>query len=157
MAAEALPELDARRGKVEALTQIGSDLFGHAGRRIHLEFAELECEARGRIPGVPETNTMSPGRPPDRNIVAGRGAWPRICTLMQSGPDVVSPPTSATSCLRASSLKPRANPASQAGSAFVSVSASSAHAGFAPIAAMSLRFTANARWPIDSGGKCARK
>ena len=71
--------------------------------------------------------------------------------MTHSGPRVVSPPTSATSCARASSPSPAANCASQPGSACGSVSASSAQAGRAPMAARSLRLTASARCPREPG------
>ena len=96
-------------------------------------------------PGQPDTNSASPACAPLRLSAVPVGTSPSSCTVMHSGPRVVSPPTSATRCSRASALRPAANSPSHDSCASGSVSASSAHAGRAPIAARSLRFTARAR------------
>jgi hypothetical protein len=66
-----------------------------------------------------------------------------ICTLIVSGPRVVSPPIRSTRCLRASVRKPRENAPSQRSFTRGSASASVAQRGAAPMAAMSDRLTAS--------------
>ena len=109
-------------------------------------------------PGVPDTQSRSPTRPPLRRRPSPCGTKPITCTPSVSGPRVVSPPTRATSCIRANAPRPALNSASQPSSTDGKVNDSSAQAGVAPMAAMSLRLTASARWPIDRGaealGKC---
>ena len=76
---------------------------------------------------------------------------------MVNGPAVVSPPTNATPCVSARSNKPAEKRSSHAPSADGNVNASVAQAGVAPMAAMSLKLTASARWPIERASQSAMK
>ena len=115
----------------------------------------LEREARRRVAR----------RAGDEYRVAGLRAaalaaprrWARCrssCTVMDSGPRVVSPPTSATPCRRHRSPAARANCASQASSGLAAASARAApRRAPRPWPRGRDRFTAKARWPIDAGGE----
>ena len=129
-------------------------------RRTSLKrkLAPLEKESRSRIPGVPERNTASPGA---RTAAAQRRS-PRHVTEYLDGDAqrtmsrvaadqrhivLAGERTEATREL----LEPQ--PRRRRGS----VSARSAQAGVAPIAAKSLKLTASARWPIEAAVACGRK
>ncbi len=75
-----------------------------------------------------------------------------ICTLTVRGPRgrVAADERHAVGVRKIGKSRAQ-NRSSQAGSTLGSVRASVAHAGVAPMAAKSLKFTASARWPIERG------
>ena len=93
-------------------------------------------------PNVPDTQISSPSLAPSRRSAVPIGSSPMICTLILSGPRVVSPPMRLMLNSSAQAKNPRENSANQASSIFGKAMASVAHFGVAPIAAMSETFTA---------------
>src|SRR5690606_35763157 len=109
-------------------------------------------------PSVPLTQTSSPGLAPSRRRACPGATSPCAATDTASGPRVVSPPTRATRCSAASATKPSRKPSTHAGSPSGSDSDKVHHAGSAPMAARSDRFTARAFQPMSEAavpeGKC---
>src|SRR5690606_9901702 len=110
------------------------------------------ANAAAASPSVPVTHASSPARAPSRRRAAPGSTQPCTVTHTDSGPRVVSPPTSATPCALASARNPSRKPSSQPASASGSDSDRLAHAGVAPIAARSDRFTASAFQPMSAAG-----
>ena len=108
-------------------------------------------------PKVPVTNIASPAHAPARGNDSPIGSVPSAVTVTDNGPCVVSPPTNATPCARASSANPSAKRSTKRASAVGRVKASKAHAGSAPIAARSDKFTASDFHPRSPGAVPGRK
>src|SRR5699024_12636833 len=89
--------------------------------------------------------SLSPGRAPWRRTARLGGASPVTCTVMESGPLMVSPPTKLTPASSARAKKPLQKPATHASSISGNVKLSSAHRGRAPMADKSDKLTAKMR------------
>lgn len=121
----------------------------------------LRCnndKAAAASPTLPVIQMSSPTRAPSRRNARPGSTRPCAVTHTDSGPCVVSPPTSATSCSDANAKKPSRKPSTHARSGVGNDSDSVHHAGCAPIAARSERLTASAFQPMSPGavpmGKC---
>ncbi len=103
--------------KVKPLPKISSNFFRNAGGRIHCELHQASnASPPVESPAFPTRTRYLPPPHPTAAHLRRPGCMPQQLYADTERARSASPPTSATSCLRASALNPRANPRAQTGS-----------------------------------------